>query len=194
MAGVEDVNLSVDDIKRMTRDKNLDVIHSNNKRVKIHTILDRIDTRNKRFNIFHKDIDKYLIHYETGVEGKYKMGHWCVLIIDNKRKEALFFDPLGFFPDNQLNIIKEAVKEKTDQLERHIGKLLYALSNRGYKVFYNEIPFQKMESKTCGRYCALVLLLSKTRIIQPEEIKEILNLYKHLGDYDDIIINLTSKL
>ena len=73
MASNLDVNLSVDDIKRLSGCNNLEVIHSKNKRIMLHTILDRIDNRNTRY----KDISKYLIHYQTGSNGIHKLGHWC---------------------------------------------------------------------------------------------------------------------
>lgn len=199
MASNQDVNLTVDDIKILSGTNQIEVIHSKNKRVMLHTILDRIDSRYRRFmsRIYPyvgRDIDKYLIHYQTGSDGIHRLGHWCALLIDNIRKEALFFDPLGIFPDNQTNLINELVKEQTDQLERHIGNFLFDLSKRGYKIYYNEIPFQRIGSNTCGRYCALIFLLSKYKLIQPKEFKNILNIYRHMGDYDDIVINITSKL
>lgn len=174
----EDVNLSIEDIKRIVNSPNLEVIHAANKRQILKKILS-----DNRLGIHY-----YLIHYETGRNGMYRMGHWCCMIIDNNRKEVLFFDSMGYFPDNQTRLIRQEVKEETDQLERHIGKFLYQLAKLGYKIYYNEIAFQKIGSNTCGRYCALVFNLSKRKIILPQELKKILDKFKHEGTYDEVVL------
>src|SRR5574343_617794 len=115
-----DVNLTVNDIQRISRLEpgKINVIHSGNRR----EIIDSIFQKSK-INGNRKNIEYYLIHYETGSNGINKMGHWVGLIIDYNNKEILFFDSMGIFPDNELNLINEKIKKDTDQDERLVGKL-----------------------------------------------------------------------
>jgi len=193
-----DKSLTVDEILKIAGLKNFNkienVIHSQNKRTMIHKILNQLTNKSNIIQELmpHKNIEHYLIHYETGNQGVYKKGHWTCLIIDNIRKIALFFDSLGLFPDNELKQIPYDIRENTDQLDRHIGRLLFSLTGIGYKIYYNSIKFQKDEAQTCGRFCGLLFAVSKNKIVQPEQFKKLLDKFSQVGDYDTIAIELSS--
>jgi hypothetical protein len=125
----------------------------------------------------YKRIDKYLIHYETGGDAFIKTGHWAGLIIDNIEKQVLFVDSYGYFPDDELNIIKPKYRKESGQTKRLIAETLYELSERGYDIYYNEIQFQKLKEgvNTCGRYVGLFCKFSKNKIMQPEDFRKLLS-------------------
>jgi hypothetical protein len=135
---------------------------------------------------------KILVFYETDsdpIKGT-RMGHWCCMGI--KGKDIYFFDSLGLFPDDELDKISPDYRKATNQGERVVGKILYQLANRGFRIHYNDLPFQETGPgiNTCGRYCALFLGSAINGKGDPYlKMVRLLNPYKEMGEYyDDAII------
>lgn len=141
------------------------------------------------------DIVKALIFYETNYDpvNMVRNGHWCALGI--RGKNIYFFDSLGLFPDDQLDKIPAKFRLQSNQNKRTLGNILYELMNKGFKVHYNDIPFQEndVNVNTCGRYCALFLNEGLESPGDPYvNMKKILNKYKQPeeNNYDNAIIRL----
>ena len=84
-------------------------------------------------------------------------GHWVALFKRENNKgnvEIEFFDPYGFFPDEQLFWTDKEVRQQLHHDYPHLTKLLYK-SPRNYDLIYNEHKFQKFGKgvNTCGRWC-----------------------------------------
>lgn len=171
------------------------VLHSGNRKILTQKIINQYAPKsNVVQELFPpKNVEHYLIHYQTGGNDRIKSGHWACIVIDNIRKHVLFFDSYGIFPDNQLNYIDDNIKEMTDQDQRDIGYMLYAMSKQGFKVFYNDYKFQKNGTNTCGRYCGLLLSISKNQLVQPDKFKLLLDKFHRFGDYDEIAIQLSQN-
>jgi len=83
------------------------------------------------------------------------IGHFvCVF----RNKEGIqFFDPLGFFPDDQL---KNANSEAINFLHHDYTYLLKLLLESNEKIIYNQYRLQNIKTSTCGMWCVVRLLLS----------------------------------
>ncbi len=103
-------------------------------------------------------ITKGLVFYEVyyDVRTEKHNGHWAALAL--KGKEAYFFDSIGSFPDEELALISKA-RMDCNHNRRHIGLMLYDLSQAGYRIHYNSYKFQENvpQVSTCGRYCIMFL-------------------------------------
>lgn len=140
----------------------------------------------------HK-ITKALIFYETGSDPMMntKQGHWCCMFF--RYPNIYFFDSLGLFPDDQLNKIPMSYRTKSNQVERRLGKIFYALTQKGYKIHYNDKKYQeeKNDVATCGRYCRLFLTECIDDNVDPYiKMKRILKFYKLKNEkfYDNAIV------
>lgn len=90
-------------------------------------------------------------------ESKKNFGHWCCLFkLDDNTLE--FFDPYGYFVDDELDFIPENFRKISNQDYPHLSYLLY---KSPYSLSYNEFNFQKLAKNvnTCGRWCSLRLIL-----------------------------------
>jgi hypothetical protein len=103
-------------------------------------------------------------------ESKKNFGHWCcVFKIDNNTIE--FFDPYGYFVDDELDFIPENFRKISNQDYPHLSYLLY---KSPYMLSYNEHNFQELAKgvNTCGRWCALRMILRNYTL---EEFQKIFN-------------------
>lgn len=162
-----------------------------------------ITAQNKQFilnDILNSPVTKYnipfLVHYQTDNFGNIRIGHWACMIINKYTKDIYWFDSYGIFPDDELHYIDPIYRRRTDQHHRYIGKFLYTLMNRGYKIRYNEIPLQRRgdDVATCGRYCGIFIRLQP---LAPESFITYLNKFKpeqYRNGYDDIVTKLTSNI
>lgn len=100
-----------------------------------------------------KDNDKVIVLYEFDEN----WGHWCCLLKYGNNVE--FFDPLGKFIDDSLDVIDDKFKKKSGQDGYHLSKLLI---DSPYNLKCNNYPFQKnnKDIASCGRHCALRCILS----------------------------------
>ena len=132
-------------------------------------------------------ICNFLIHYETSNRDGRRSGHWCAMSV--KGNNVYFFDSLGLFPDDELKKISSYYRLISGQQERDIGKILYNLSCRNYKINYNDIKFQQdsPDISTCGRFCACFFSIVRSTNTDPyRNMKNLLNLYRKKGeDYLD---------
>lgn len=121
-------------------------------------------------------------------EAKPKYGHWCSLFKINDN-EIEFFNSYGGFPDDSLKYIPKKYRIKSGQ---DIPILSFLLMNSPYKLFYNEFPFQKINSdiKTCGRHCVVRLILRGLDIYQYKDFLDDIR-KKYDISYDKIVTLLT---
>lgn len=85
-------------------------------------------------------------------ESEVGRGHWTLLFYDEQNDEYVFFDPYGYFIDDQLNWSKYSYST-TDK-----KKLIDFLMNTDDDEFeINDVQFQKKESniQTCGKWCCV---------------------------------------
>ena len=98
------------------------------------------------------------------------IGHWTALF--NKGNKIEFFDPYGFYPDEQWKYIENKQHQKPP--EKILSKLLEKLIQMGYQVTYNPYnvqgylvqhsfgPIEKELSRNeCGELIILRLLLKQ---------------------------------
>lgn len=105
--------------------------------------------------------------------GNDQMGHWCTV---NKIKDDLveFFDPYSVKPDKEFNWIRDDYKRYP-----FLSKLM---KESPYRLSYNHYKFQKFADgiNTCGRYCALRVLLKNLSL---EQFKKVLTNPKYDSDF-----------
>ena len=102
----------------------------------------------------YKTIDELLYPYDCCFllyESKPKWGHWCV-IFKRTPENIEFFDPYGTFIDDELDLIDENFRKKSNQTYPYLTYLLY---QNQYQIEYNQYKFQSKGKniKTCGRWC-----------------------------------------
>jgi hypothetical protein len=91
-------------------------------------------------------------------------GHWTTLLKENNT--IIFFDPYGYRPDKQLHWTSENLRRSLGQDVPHLSILLNNAVDDGFKVVFNNYPFQdrdKLEYATCGRWCISVVLFFQRR-------------------------------
>lgn len=91
----------------------------------------------------------FVLLYET----KPQYGHWvCVILHDNNVIE--FFDPYGYFIDDQLSFIDKKFRKKTNQNFPYISKLFL---ESPYFIEWNNKQLQKLykNNSSCGRHVSL---------------------------------------
>jgi hypothetical protein len=112
-----------------------------------------------------------------------KTGHF-VCIFEN-HEGINFFDPLGFFPDDELNVASHyAIK----QLHHDYTYLLKLLLTSDKPVIYNEYKLQLHGTSTCGMWCVIRLLL---RDMTNEEFH---NLFKDKQNRDIVVAKIFKQL
>lgn len=108
----------------------------------------------------YQNIDSLLSPYNQVIilyEEKLHSGHWVTLFLDDK-KILHFFDSYGFYyPNDELNYIKEDFQYKNDMKSIYLIKLL----TEKYMVDQNDIQYQSFDTNitTCGYWCILRLYL-----------------------------------
>lgn len=143
----------------------------------------------KKYDDIDKVLGKYgyvIILYET----KQNFGHWTLIFKRNKNTIE-HFDSYGLKPDDELKFIKTLFKITNGTYQPY---LTYLLLKSGYKIEYNEFPFQQMKQNinTCGRW---ILLRLKNKDLDIYEFKKMLdkNLKKYkLKSYDELVTKLIS--
>lgn len=86
------------------------------------------------------------------------VGHWTCLFINRTTGLIEFFDPYGYYPDEERHFIPGNIWEKP-----YLTKLLYRSSlDKNAKIEFNEYDYQGREDfnvSTCGRYVGIRVLL-----------------------------------
>lgn len=178
-------NLSVDEVKRIARRRNICLVGADNKRT-LKDIFNRgLDTGR----------DQYIIlHYQTGDDDYSRYGHWVGMIIKPKIKMIYYMDSYGIYPDDQLEFIPDEYRNETGQSIRDVGIFLYrAINEFGYRVRYNNVRLQGKGNHigTCGRYVGMFLYSGGS----PEEFaSSIKKLVKGKRTADDVIVELTRQI
>lgn len=119
-------------------------------------------------------------------------GHWVCILKHPDRIE--FFDPYGGknIPDKELDVIKDHVKEITNQDFPYLSKLIY---ESGLPIEYNNYQFQQYNKdiKTCGRHC-IVRVIFKNLLL--DDYHKLMTLLKNKYNltYDQIVTLITSNM
>ena len=134
----EKIELSGDEVKRIVG-RNIDVIS-------YHTL----GSYNNINELLGKN-KECIILYETS----YNVGHYVALFI-NSNNNLEFFDPYGFFPDEELNFAKYDNKPYLSNL----------IKSSNYSVLYNKKRLQKWKegTNTCGRWSSLRLRFKNVKL------------------------------
>ena len=120
----------------------------------------------------------FCVLYETNDQGNY--GHWVAVIkIGNDLIE--FFDSLSSKPDKEWAKIAEQYRKNP--------YLSHLMKESSYKLSYNQYHFQKPKANTCGRHCALRIVLKEFPL---EKYKNAITNPKF--DYDFMVTGLTELL
>ena len=142
-----------------------------------------------KFNTLDELLEPYgsvFILYET----KPNYGHWTCLWRRNSNT-INFFDPYGIFPDEELYWNDEYTRKYLDQ---NIPFLSYLLINSPYKnLEFNDHDYQHESTNinTCGRWCALRILL---RNWSPEQFEKVFGYVKNPDDLVTLITEILSKV
>lgn len=141
----------------------------------------------------YKSIEDILYPYGACIilyEAMPRYGHWCCIFKVNS--ELLeYFNPYGGFhegfPDQTLKNIPMDFRLKSNQDYPYLSLLMY---NSSYRLSYNEHPFQKHgdDIKTCGRWCALRIVLKHLSLQHFYDLVEYLK--KILGVTSDQLVTL----
>jgi len=139
--------------------------------------------------IHYKTIDEVLGPHEACFllfEAKRHYGHWT-LLFKSDPTTIEFFNPYGGYPDDSLEYIPMHFRKKSNQLHTHLSVLL---DKSPYELTYNEFQFQKKakDTKTCGRWCAVRLLMRYTSLYDFKEVID--KLSKELGLSGDEFVTL----
>jgi hypothetical protein len=134
--------------------------------------------------VHYKNIDEVLGPHGACFllfEAKRHYGHWTLLFktINNTIE---FFNPYGGFPDDSLDYIPMHYRKKSNQFHTHLSELLH---KSPYELEYNEFQFQKKNrnTKTCGRWCAVRLLMRYMTLYQFKEMIDLMTkLFNITGD------------
>jgi hypothetical protein len=95
-------------------------------------------------------LPKSLILYELA-----RVGHFCCVF---ENQEGInFFDPLGMYPDNELEMVDPRLVYQKHENFTYLRRLL-SMSNK--PVIYNQYPLQAHHTSTCGMWCCVRMLCS----------------------------------
>ena len=117
-------------------------------------------------------------------------GHWCCIFEREDVKGLInFYDPYGYFPDDELDFNKESVNRSLGQLMPYLSMLMIKDKDR-YKFTYNQYILQSSgkNNNICGRAVGLRL---NFRDIDDKEFYDLLAKNKCYNK-DEWIVILTS--
>ena len=86
-------------------------------------------------------------------------GHWCCIFERLDEKGLInFYDPLGYFPDDELNFNSDRTNSSLGQLLPYLSILMIKSRNK-YKYTYNNLKLQSSDKNNniCGRVVGLRL-------------------------------------
>lgn len=120
---------------------------------------------------FFRHIDEILNDYDNAVilyETKKNYGHW-VCIMRRENGELEFFDPYGYFIDDQLSFIPKNYAKSSGQNKRYLSALFY---NSPYNIVINKVSYQSKNKKisTCGRHVILRIVLKDMSLKEYHDI------------------------
>lgn len=125
-----------------------------------------------------------ILLYET----EPRVGHW-ITIFKTPKNTIEFFDPYGYFPDDELEFIPKNFRNISNQNKRYLTKLLY---DSKYPIEYNNYELQqdKDDIATCGRHVAMRLLFREI------PLKNYIKIMKGVKKFspDDIVTLLTGDI
>jgi hypothetical protein len=126
-------------------------------------------------------------------------GHYvalCRSVDDDNNPSINFFDSYGIIPDDEKKYIDKEFQSIIGTSYNYLSQLLlHANNNYDEVIEYNQIRFQKMDKNvsTCGRYCAIRVLLKEFPLDQFQEfMKRLKNRYDR--SYDEIVVILTQPV
>jgi hypothetical protein len=129
-----------------------------------------------------KPYDSVVILYET----KPNYGHWVCLLKHGNKIE--FFDPYGFFIDDQLEFINKKFRKQNNEDFPILSKMLL---DSKYKIVYSKAKLQKYSGdiSSCGRHVTFRI------VMRDLPLNEYVKLLKHNKyDPDMIVTYLTAFL
>ena len=91
-----------------------------------------------------------------------QIGHWITVFYDQTNDKVEFFDPLGYFLDEQLDF--------SYHKEPDLMKMFVDSDNIDFEI--NHVKYQQPNTDTCGIWCCLRYVLSRAGV-GPEEFKSI---------------------
>jgi hypothetical protein len=140
-----------------------------------------------------KDINELLEPYKNFIllyMSKPNYGHWICVLKHPDRIE--FFDPYGGnnIPDQELDSIKNDVKEITYQNYPYLSELIY---KSGMPIEYNNYRFQEHnpDIKTCGRHCIVRVLFKNLLLDNYYDLMTLLS-HKYNMNYDNLVTFITT--
>jgi hypothetical protein len=95
------------------------------------------------------------------VETNYNTGHWCCILRYGKTIE--WFDSYGLAVDGELKFINVLKNKMLGQDFKHLTRILYEATKRGFHTIYNKRKLQKYKDgvNTCGRWVILRITMFK---------------------------------
>lgn len=119
-------------------------------------------------------LPKTLILYQLSPE----CGHFCCIFENDEGIN--FFDPIGLYPDSELNYGGSAKNHDFTYLTR-----LLAQSDK--PIIYNEHHLQKMNTNVCGHWCYMRLIFY---LISCDDF---FGCFKNIKDKDKMVYKLYNK-
>jgi hypothetical protein len=135
--------------------------------------------------------NRVVILYETSSG----FGHWVGLFI-NGDKEIEFFDPYGYFIDDQFKFIDQSMRSNNSGQDKRYLSMLLLKSPPNTKIVYNSNPIQshKKGINSCGRHIIARMLFGDIPLHRYQSFLLPLPINKTKTNYDPdtIITELTS--
>lgn len=181
----------------LTENDILSIIH----RYKTNTYPFQIITANNKHlldTLYDNPITLALIHYQSSNTANSISGHWCGMIVNNLKKLIYFYDPYGLYPDNELKLIPESYRLKTNQCDTHIKDWLNKSKTLGYRVEYNHFKQQALNDhvNTCGRWVGYFLRIYSGGTGFIEEFNRYVKVVKQIHNFrslDEAIVYITNR-
>lgn len=116
-------------------------------------------------------------------------GHWCCLFQIEGTNKLEFFDPMGIFCDDELDMKMNEQFRIQNGLQYPLLTYLLFNNRHKYKLTYNQYKFQKRNENinTCGRHCC-VRLLNKDKTLK--EYKKYIDSFNIMPDITVTLLTL----
>ena len=106
-------------------------------------------------------------------------GHFCCIFENSEGIQ--FFDPLGYFPDDEIKIMPRNRRASLHHDYAYLDELLF---NQSRPVVYNQYKLQDKDTSTCGHWCTIRMLYSDLKC------DEFAECFKNIRDKDKLIVKL----
>lgn len=169
----ESISITGEQIKR---------ICNNNVNVILYEELKNINDISLLFNKYNA----VAILYQN--ESKY-MGHWCALCYNELYNIIYFFDPYGYYVDDELalTIYDDDVPYLRNLLDKKMNEgTQYICNNEVMQQFNHKNKYRQIN--TCGRWVGLRCLMNQLTNI---EFNNFFKMHKRINTADDITVVMT---